>query len=375
MIYLDYAATSPINKEVLDSYNKVCTEFIGNPHSFHKLGIMSKELINSATKQIAELLNVNSEEIIYTSGSTEANNIAVINTCLANEKLGKHIITSKMEHPSMYNIFDYLKEKGYKIDYVNNKENGVIDFDDLKKLIKKDTILVSICGINSETGVRQPLKLIRQIIKKANTNTFLHSDITQGIGKVNINFSDLDLATFTAHKFAGPQGIGVLYKKSKVKMNPFVIGSGTEIIGGTPPTPLVVALSKALRIALKDLNKKEEIVQKFHDKICNVLLKYEDVIFNHSDFSIPHIINISIPEIKPETFVHALEEKEIYISSNTACSNGKISTAVYAMTGDKKRASTTLRISLSDQTTNVEVNSFLFYFDEVYNKLKNLGEK
>lgn len=375
MIYLDYAATTCIHPEVLESYNKVCNEYIGNPHSLHKLGIKSKELINSATAQIAELLNINEDEIIYTSGATEANNMALINTCLANEKLGKHIIVSKLEHPSIYNICDFLEKKGYKIDYVKNKNNGVIDFDDLKKLIKKDTVLISICGVNSEIGVRQPLKLIRQVIKKENINTLFHSDITQGIGKVNINFSDLDLATFTAHKFFGPQGIGVLYKKTKVKMNPFVIGSDNELIGGTPPTSLIVALSKALRIALKDLNKKEEMIQKLRDKICNVLLKYENIVFNQSDFCIPHIINISIPGVNPETFIHALEEEEIYISSNTACSKGKMSTAVYAITENKKIASSTLRISLSDQTTNAEVNTFLFYFDQVYKKLIDLGEK
>lgn len=375
MIYLDYAATTCIHPEALESYNKVCNEFIGNPHSLHKLGIKSKELINSATIQIAELLNVNPDEIIYTSGATEANNMALINTCLANEKLGKHIIVSKLEHPSIYNICNYLEKLGYKIDYVKNQSSGVIDFDDLKKLIKKDTVLVSICGVNSEIGVRQPLKLIRQIIKKENTNTIFHSDVTQGIGKVNINLNDLDLATFTAHKFFGPQGIGILYKKNKIKIKPFVIGSNDELVGGTPPTALIVALAKALRIAMKDLNKKEEQVKKLCDKICNVLLKYENIIFNHSDFCIPHILNISVLTIKPETFIHALEEHEIYISSNTACSNGKMSTAVYALTEDKKIASSTLRISLSDQTTNSEINTFLLYFDQVYNKLNELGEK
>lgn len=374
MIYLDYSATTKINSEVLDSYNKVCGEYYANPNSLHKFGTKVNELLNEATKQVADLLNVKESEIIYTASATEANNIALIDTCLSNPKLGKHIILSKLEHPSLYNIVDKLVSLGYKVDYVKNDKEGIIDFDDLKKLITKETVLVSICGVNSEIGVRQPLKVIRQVIKKANPNTLFHSDVTQGIGKVPINLNDLDLASFTAHKFYGPLGIGVLYKNNKVKLEPYIVGSNTEIVGGTPATPLIVALSKSLRIILEDINKKEKIVQKHNDKICNVLLKYEDLVFNKTKYSIPHILNISLQKIKPETFIHALAEEEVYISSNTACSKGKISNAVYAITNDKNRALTTLRISISYLTTNDEVNTFLYHFDNVYKKLMELDK-
>ncbi len=375
MVYLDYSATTPIHPEVLDSYNKVCNEYFGNPNSLHKLGAKSLDLISSATKQIAELFNIKENEIVYTSGATQANNMALINTCMANEKLGKHIIVSKLEHPSIYNICNHLEKIGYKIDYVKNLDDGMVDLDDLKKLLRKDTVLVSICGVNSEVGIRQPLKLIHQVMKKENPNTLLHSDITQAIGKVNINLNDVDLASFTAHKFYGPHGIGILYKNEKVKINPCVIGSTDELVGGTPPTPLIVSMAKALRIALHDLNKKEVIVKKYNEKICNVLLKYERVVFNKTKNSIPHILNISIPGIKPETFIHALEVSDVYIGSNTACSNTKMSTAVYALTNDKKLATSTLRISISHQNSNDEINTFLYYFDEVYNKLTSLGDK
>ncbi len=374
MIYLDYSATTKINSEVLDSYNKVCGEYYANPNSLHKFGTKVNELLNEATKQVADLLNVKESEIIYTASATEANNIALIDTCLSNPKLGKHIILSKLEHPSLYNIVDKLVSLGYKVDYVKNDKEGIIDFDDLKKLITKETVLVSICGVNSEIGVRQPLKVIRQVIKKANPNTLFHSDVTQGIGKVPINLNDLDLASFTAHKFYGPLGIGVLYKNNKVKLEPYIVGSNTEIVGGTPATPLIVALSKSLRIILEDINKKEKIVQKHNDKICNVLLKYEDLVFNKTKYSIPHILNISLQKIKPETFIHALAEEEVYISSNTACSKGKISNAVYAITNDKNRALTTLRISISYLTTNDEVNTFLYHFDNIYKKLMELDK-
>ena len=192
IIYLDYSATTPVGFEVLDTYNRTCKDFFGNPNSIHELGVKSKNLMNSATKQIAEIFNVEDSEITYTSGATEANNIALIGVALQNHKRGEHIIVSKLEHPSIYAICDYLASIGFEISYVNNDQEGLIDFDHLKSLIRPDTILVSICAVNSETGVRQPLKMIRQIVKKENPNTFIHSDMTQAVGKVSVNFHDVD---------------------------------------------------------------------------------------------------------------------------------------------------------------------------------------
>ena len=160
MIYLDYSATTPVLPEILNSFNKVCTEYIGNPNSMHSLGIKSKELLNSATKQIAQVLNIKTNEIIYTSGSTESNNIALIGTAFAKKKQGNHIIVSKLEHESIYGICKYLEENGFIIDYVNNTKDGIIDFDDLKSLVTKDTILVSICAANSELGMIITIKML-----------------------------------------------------------------------------------------------------------------------------------------------------------------------------------------------------------------------
>jgi cysteine desulfurase len=375
MVYLDYSATTKINEDVLDSYITVSKEFFGNPNSLHKLGVKSKELLNEATKQIANLLKINESEIIYTSSATQANNLAVIGSCLSNENLGNHIIISRLEHPSMYNIVNFLEKKGYEIDYVNNTDEGFIDFDHLKSLIKKTTVLVTICAINSEVGCRQPLKTIRQVIKKENPKTIFHSDITQGIGKININLSDVDLASCSAHKFYGPLGIGLLYKSNDIKINPSVIGSDeAQIISQTPATPLIVAMSKALRISLHELAKKEEIVEKLNEKICNHLLKYENIKINKVKSSIPHILNISLPGIRPETFIHALEEEEIFVSSNTACSKGKPSPTVFLLTQSKELALSSIRISLSYLTTNDEINNFLFHFDKIYNQLTSLEE-
>lgn len=374
MIYLDYSATTPVSYDVLDSYNKATRDYMGNPNSIHALGIKSKILLNSATKQICELLNIKEDELIYTSGATEANNMALKGVALAYKDRGKHIIVSKLEHPSIYKVCDFLESQGYEISYVDNDEDGLIDFEDLKNKVRDDTILVSICAVNSEVGIRQPLKTLRQIIKKENPKTIFHSDITQALGKIPVNLYDVDMASSSCHKIFGPKGIGFLYKSSKVNIVPLIHGSGkfNELRSGTPPLPLIVAFSKAIRIALTDLEKREEHVLKLNEKICDYLSKFEGVIINKTKYSIPHILNISLMNIKPETFIHVMDDDEIYLSTNTACSSGDFSTSVMALYNDKKRAMQTIRISLSYVTTNEEINKFLNIFKMRYNELNDL---
>lgn len=374
MIYLDYSATTPVDLEVFDTLSKVTKNFVGNANSIHSLGQKSSELLESATKQIADIFGVNPSEIVYTSGATEANNMALIGAALANHKKGKHIIVSKLEHPSIYAICDYLKTMGFEISYVNNDKEGLIDFDDLKEKVREDTILVSICAVNSEIGVRQPLKMIRQIIKKENMGTIFHSDMTQAIGKVSVNMHDVDLASMSGHKIFGPKGIGFLYKSSMVKITPLIYGSGksNDLKPGTPPLPLIAALSKAIRLANDGLEKKERFISLLNDKITSNLSKYPNIIINKTKYSIPQILNISVMDVMPEVMVHALDKHEIYVSTNTACSSGDISNSVIAIYNDINRAKHTLRISLSYVTTTEEVNKFLEIFKEEYEKLSNL---
>lgn len=373
MIYLDYSATTPVDIDVFDTLSKVTKNYIGNPNSMHSLGQKSMELLESATKQIADIFGVSSNEIVYTGGSTESNNMAIIGAALANHKKGKHIIVSKLEHPSIYVICDYLKSIGFEISYVKNDSDGLIDFDDLKKLIRADTILVSISAVNSEIGIRQPLKMIRQIIKKENIGTVFHSDMTQAIGKVSVNMRDTDLASVSGQKIFGPKGIGFLYKSSMIKVTPLLYGSTKENINpGTPPLPLIAALSKAVRLANENLEKKERFVTLLNEKIVNTLSKYPNILFNKTKYSIPHILNISVMDVMPEVMVHALANHEIYVSSNTACSSGEVSNAVLAVYNDLNRAKHTIRISLSHVTTTEEINRFLEVFKEEYEKLSKL---
>lgn len=373
MVYLDYSATTPVLPEVLDSYNKVTEEYFGNPNSLHSLGVKSHELLESANKQICDLLKIKEDEFFYTSGATESNNLAIIGAALTYKRYGNRILVSTMEHPSVYGICKHLEKLGFIIDYVNVTNEGVIDFDDLKNKVTKDTILVSICAVNSEVGVRQPLKTVRQVIRKNNENCILHSDMTQAIGKVNINVNDVDLATISSHKIYGPKGIGLLYKTRGLVLTPLLYGHDDSLVPGTPALPLIVSFAKALRLALKDITKKEETVKKHYDKIVEHLgNNYPNVIINSSKYCIPHILNISLMDIKPETFIHALEKDEVYVSSNTACSKGKKSESVYQMTHDDKRSETTIRISISPYTLPSEITEFLESFDKHYNELIKL---
>ena len=377
MIYLDYSATTPVALEVQDTMNKVTREFIGNANSLNGLGIKSKNLLNSANKQIANCFNILESEITYTSSSTESNNLAIIGSALAYYKKGKHIIVSKLEHADVYDICNYLKNIGFEISYVNSNSEGLVDFEELKRLIRPDTILVSIAAVNSELGIRQPLKMIRQIIKKENPYTLFHSDMTQAVGKISVSLLDTDLATISSHKIFGPKGIAMLYKNSMVKIKPILYGSGksNDLKPGTPPLPLIVGFSKAVRLSLEGVEKKEKYVNLLNERICNKLSKYPDILINKTKYSIPHILNISLMNIKPETFIHAMDNEEIYLSTNTACSSGESSSAIMALYNDIKRASHTIRISLSSITTSEEIDKFLKAFDRNFESLNSLVRK
>lgn len=365
MIYLDYSATTPTSKEVLDSFNKASLDYIGNPNSLHTLGVKANELINKATEQIAKLLNVKPSEIIYTSGASESNNMAIKGICEKYSNRGKHIITTHYEHSSIYGPLGYLQDKGYEVDFVTENSDGTVNLENLKSLIREDTILVSVCAINSEIGIKQPINEIGKIIKEKNSKCFYHVDATQAISKVNVDLSNIDLVSFSAHKFFGIKGIGGLIKKEKIMLEPLIHGGKSTTIfrSGTPQLPLIVSMSKALRIALEDLDNKYNYVQDLNNYLKEELSKLENVYINSNDICIPHMLNISVIGIKPETFLHALEKYEVYISTQTACSSEKaISQSVYALTQDEERAKSSLRISLSYKTTKEELEEFLKIF-------------
>lgn len=371
MIYLDYSATTPVNDDVLASFNKTCKEFIGNPNSLHKLGSKSKELMDSATIQIAQILNVKESEVIYTSGSSESNNLAIKGVALRNQNKGKRIISTFLEHPSVIAPLNYLATLGFDIEFVNITEEGLVDIEHLKQLLTDDTILVSIGSVNSEVGLLQPIEEIGKLLKNY-PNCLFHVDMTQNVGKVDIPLTNIDLATFSAHKFYGLKGVGCLIKKDNVMIEPLIHGgkSTTVFRSGTPALPLIVSISKALRLAYTDLDKKYMMVREINNYLKEQLKQFKNVVINSNQNSIPHVLNISVLGVKPETFVHALEQDEIYVSTQTACSdpNSK-SRVIYTITKDDERAKSSIRISLSHLTTKEEIDSFINSFKKNYNKL------
>lgn len=370
MVYLDYSATTPVNKEVLDSFNKAAMNYFANPNSLHKIGVDAKKLIDEATEQIASILNVKPSEIIYTSGSSESNNLAIKGIALKYQNRGKHIITSPLEHSSVYGPLNYLTDNGFEVDFVKLDKNGLIDLEDLENLIRDDTILVSIASVNSEIGLLQPIEKIAKIVKKY-PKCFFHVDMTQSIGKVDIPLDDIDLMSFSAHKIYGIKGIGCLIKKEKISLEPLIHGgkSTTVFRSGTPATPLIVSISKALRLAHFNLDLKYEDVLEKNNYLKENLRKYKNVYINSNENSIPYVLNFSVVGIKPETMLHALEMDDIYISTQSACSTGEKSKSVYALTLDEARATSSLRISISYNTTKEELDLFLKSFDKNYNKL------
>ena len=371
MIYLDYSATTKTSDEVLDTFIKCSKEFIGNPNSLHSLGVKSKNMIDSATRQIAKLLNVKETEIIYTSGSSESNNLAIKGICEKYKNRGKHIITTSLEHSSIYGPIDYLINNGYSVDFVNLDENGQVDLEDLKRLIKEDTILVSINAVNSEIGILQPIEEIANIVSKY-PKCFFHSDMTQAIGKIPVNISNIDLVSFSAHKFFGIKGKGVLIKKEKIELTPLIHGGKSTTIyrSGTPCLPLIASISKALRIALENIDEKQKHVQELNKYLKEKLANFEKVKINSNNKCIPHILNLSVLGVKPETMLHALEKYDIYISTQSACSaNNSKSKAVYALTNDITRASSSIRISIAHLTTKEEIDKFIECFELCYKEL------
>ena len=370
MTYLDYSATTPMSYDAIDTYVKASKEYIGSIFSNNSAGEKAKEILKKTTKELSDLFNILENEIIYTTGATESNNMALIGVALANHKRGKHIIVSRLEHPSVYTICTYLESIGFEISYVKNDEEGLISFEDLRHLVREDTILVSICAVNHETGVRQPLKMLRQIIKKENEFTLFHSDLSQALGKTVINFKDIDLGSVSSHKIYGPKGIGFLYKNNSVKITPLLYGNKNPMYKpGEISIPLVISMKEAIKQAIKDLDKKERYINLLNERVVNKLNKLEGIKINKTKYSIPHILNISLDKISSETMTNTLSNKEYYVSSNP---NNEISSSVMAIYNDLERSKRTLRISLSHLTTVLEINRFLETFEVEYKKLINL---
>lgn len=370
MIYFDNSATTPVDDEVLNTFNKGCLNYPGNPNSLHSLGVKAKELEEYATNKISSLLNVKPTEIIYTSGASESNNTVLKGVASKYKNRGNHIITSKLEHSSITETCKYLETKGFVIDYVKINKDGLIDLDNLRELINDNTILVSIAAVDSELGIKQNIMEIAKIVKEY-PKCYLHVDVTQAIGKVKIDFKDIDFASMSAHKIFGMKGIGILIKKENIVIDNLIHGgkSTTVYRSGTPALPLICSYMKALEIIISKIDTNYAHVKELNNKIVENLKKYDDIHINSTNNSIPYIINFSIKNIKPETFIHAMEENDIYLSTKSACSTTDLSEAVNSIYHDNNIATHSIRISLSYKNTEEEVDKFIAVFDKVYTNL------
>ena len=371
MIYLDYAASTPVDKEVIDLYYDVTSKYFANPNSNHKLGREALKVIDDSTCEIASLLGVLEDEIIYTSGATEANNLAIKGICNRYRNYGKHIIISTLEHNSITSSVTSMQEAGFDIDLVSITKDGLVDIEALKELMRDDTILVSICSVDSEIGLVQPIEEIARLLKKY-PHTYFHTDASQAIGKVQIDYSDVDLITIAPHKFYGLPGTGVLVKKKNVSLKPLIEGgkSTTLFRSGTPVVGEIAAVSKALSLAISMQSERYDYVKRLNDIIREHLSGYENIYINSTKNSLPFTLNFSIKNVKALKFAKMLEDRDVYISTKTSCCPLYTpSKLVYALTRDKSLASTSLRLSLSHLTSFKEIEEFLQIFDECMKEL------
>lgn len=338
MTYLDYSATTMINPEVLKEIEE------------NLFKIPTKEELKKYKQKIQKILNTDLE-VNITSGSTESNNWALKGICTETNAKKNKIITTEMEHSSINETIEYLKTKGYEVIYAPLKD-GIIDIENLEKLLTKEVAIITVASVNSETGTKQPVEKLAKLSKKYKIP--FHCDMTQSIGKISISLEDIDLISISAHKIYGPKGIGLLLKNKDISLKNIIYGERKYNLG------LIKGLTKALEISQKNLNQNYKKVEDLQNYLKDNLKSLPNIIINQSKSSIPHILNISVLNYKPETFLHYLEQDKIYISTKSACSTtNSYSKSVYALTNDKHLAETSVRISISHLTTKEELDKVI----------------
>lgn len=380
MIYFDNSATTAIYPLALDTYVKTSQRIMGNPSSLHDLGTQASRLLQQARKQIAELLTVQSNEIFFTSGGTEGDNWVLKGTAIAKRDYGNHIIISSVEHPAISRTAAQLSELGYEVSIAPVDEKGFVIVDKLKELIRPETILVSVMGVNNEIGAIQPIEEISKVLESYPKIHF-HVDAVQAIGKVDQAkwlTSRVDFATFSAHKFHGPRGVGFIYWKTGKKLAPLLNGGGQESgqRATTENLPAIVAMSRALRMHLEKKEERPNHTAVIRQYLKEALSGFDKVaIFSGDDNFAPHILTFGIKGIRGEVLVHALEEKQIFVSTTSACSSRKKvdSSTLHAMNVPHEIATTAVRVSLDEANTMAEAEQFMIVFNHLYNRFSKIN--
>ncbi len=363
MVYLDYSATTPISKEALEAWVDTEQNVFANANSSHALGQKAQAFNRANIEKIAQFLHIEPQEFILTSSAVEANNFA-IKGLAAKNPLKKHVITSEFEHAS---VVAALASQDLELDFVSLTDQGLYDLSSLEKYVREDTLMVSLIAVDSETGIRQPVEEIAKWCRQH--HVIFHCDATQALGKTIIDISNMDLVTFSAHKIYGPKGAGALIKKKNIKLTPLLDGghSITPFRASTPANALLASFAKAIEMAFLEFDEHLTKVQAIHDVCVQQLKQNPKVQFNSNEFSIPHILNISIDHAKPEEDLIKLSDKGFYLSSKSACSGQEeFSKSVYALTQNKERAKTSFRISLSHLTSFEEIDAFVNIIKEIF---------
>lgn len=369
MIYLDNASSTKPSKECLDAFYEASLNSFYNPNSIHGPAMKLFNEINRIKDNFIKKLKLDSSyEVIFTSGASESNNLAIVGYALRNKNRGNKLITTKIEHESVLNVFKYLETQGFQVSYLNVDENGKIDTDEFEKIIDNQTILVSIMPVNNEIGCILNVKDIKSVIKKY-PKCVLHCDCAQTLGKENFDYTLADLITLSAHKIYGIKGIGALIKKKKILLNPIIYGGGQEngLRSGTLDYPSIVSFNVSLNSAVANFDKNYKNVKVLQTFLLNELGKIDEVSLNSKSNCSPYIINFSLKSKKASVIVEALSNREIYCSSVSACNSKKEEPSYVLLSLGKsmKEAFNSIRLSLSKNTTLEECEKFIEIFKEI----------
>lgn len=375
LIYLDNSATTKVLPEILDTFIAVNEKYWANPSSIHEFGHQTNQLLQSAREQIAEILHTASEKIYFTSGGTESNNLAIFGLANKYKFRGKHVLVSQVEHPSILEAAKQLIVMGFDVEWIPIQANGIIDVNELAKLIREDTILVSVMHVNNETGAVQPIEALSSIVRRE-SKAVIHVDAVQSFGKLPIDFNlyDIDAITISSHKIHGMKGSGILALSKRREVEPILFGGGQElgIRSGTTPVPLAVCTAKAMRIAHTSLDKNALSMQHLTNELEAFLRGFDHVKIISPKNRAPHIVTFSVRKIKGEVIINALQKRGVIVSTSSACSSRQTKTShvLKAMHISDDYIKGVIRLSISPLTTEQEIETFKKIFTEVMNVIK-----
>ncbi|NLN82279.1 MAG: cysteine desulfurase [Clostridiales bacterium] len=362
LVYLDNAATTKVCPEAAKKALEMMTEYYGNPSSLHSLGVQAEQMVGVARRQVAKLMGCDPENLVFTSGGTEANNLAIFGAVEARRRDGKHIVTTAVEHSSVAASCKELERRGYEVTRLVPDSDGTITPGQVAEACREDTVLVTMMYVNNENGARFPIDRIISAVRRAAPRALIHCDAVQAVGKLPLSAvkMDIDLMTASAHKIHGPKGCGVLYIKKGVRILPRLFGGEHEggMRAGTEAVSLIAAFGAAAD-AVPHLDRQQSLYLSLRKRLSDGLADIKDVVWLSPETAVPYIVNISVPGIKSETMLHFLAQRGVYVSSGSACSKGKRSPVLTALGLPERVIDSALRISFTHTNTPDDVDRFL----------------